>query len=260
MPSLIVPLPPETSALLQPYQVIVDEVAALVGGQDDEEMREKARILVDRAADHMNMAGVYLHQLKEATYTATVDYPAAVEKLALPSDWGWPEGHFYTFTSDGSGGHKLYSQCDWVDWPTFIKYRQRTAVSDRSDGKPKLASIRSEVEDGNIYFYPYPDPDGVSQIVVPYFSRIARPSETTLLLVTPEIRECLITGGQAMMMQYRHAKLPGVWRSWQNDFERTIEKAKAADARRQQALYYWAQVDVPPIQPYYHSYGYYSEG
>lgn len=257
MSETLVHLPPETGASLQPYEVLVQEIVSLVGGQDDEELVEKARVLIDRAADEMNTAGVYLHQFKEVTYTAAVDYPTAQATLPLPSDWGWPEGRIAIYTGDSPVFHRF---ANWVDWHTFLKYRTKTAVSDNSDGKPKIAAMKSELDD-EVHLYPYPDPDEASQIIIPYFSRISRPSEAALLFITPEIREALIIGGQAKIMQYRHAKLPNVWRPWVDHFERMIDKVRNADHRRQQALYYWSQVDMAPIYPYNsHPYGWHWSG
>lgn len=215
---------PQPDFVPQGTALMVDEVARLVGAPDDPELRTAALVALDRAADRMNMAGIYLYRRTAQTYTFT-SLQAGQSTLPLPDTWGWPVGSVTILDQAGV----LIRECDWVEWEVY----RRQAKDPLNQGVPTWFSILSEF-DGNAYFYPTLDPTQVGSIVLTYCARIQRPSEASndVLYFTPETRECLISGGQFLIMQHRYAGQPGVWVPYKQDFDMNIKRAKGSAARQ----------------------------
>ena len=105
---------------------------------------------------------------------------------------------------------------DWVEWDTY----QKVAIDPTCTGLPTWFSVLNEF-DAKAYFYPGVDLTTVGSIVLTYCARIQRPSEAAddQLYFTPETRECLISGGQFLIMQHRYAGQPGIWAPYKGDFD-----------------------------------------
>ena len=93
MPHQIIVGVPLTTPSEQTVDGMVGEVADLVGGSDDPEIKAKALKLLDRAADRLNLAGIYLYRRKTVTYdqngSGDLDLTNGDTSLNLPSDWAW---------------------------------------------------------------------------------------------------------------------------------------------------------------------------
>ena len=95
---------------------------------------------------------------------------------------------------------------------------------------PRYASLRS-VSDEQFHLYPAPDSSEVTTMKVAYAARVQRVSEASSIVLIPEAREALITGGEFFMMRLRYAKYPNVWGQFQRDFLSAIDGARAAANR-----------------------------
>lgn len=225
---------PQPDLTPQGTALMVDEVARLVGAPDDPELRTAALIALDRAADRMNMAGLYLYRRKQAAYGGILDGSTTVD---LPSDWAWPIGQIEILGSDGS----LVRVSDWVEWDTY----RREAIDPTSVGVPLWFTILSEF-DAKAYFYPGWDSTQTTSLNLTYCARIQHPSEASddQLYFTGETRECLISGGQFLIMQHRYAGQPGVWAPYKGDFDRNIKLCRASAARQLAGAKRQIQVDT----------------
>ena len=78
--------PPLTTGALAAVETMVQDVADLIGGAGDPDVRAKAIRMLDRAADRMNASGVYLFRRKEASFTS---FTNGQSTLTPPSDWAF---------------------------------------------------------------------------------------------------------------------------------------------------------------------------
>lgn len=205
-------------SVFQPVDAMIGEVASIVGGEHDPEARAKALTQLDRAADRMNMAGIFMYRHKTATFDSLT---ASQETLDLPADWGWPLDPADVY--DGSGS--LIKRMEWKTWDVF-----KSIQISAHDAVPALISMQSPL-DGVMYIYPRVDTGSVGSVKVNYWSRVERPSEHSEIALLPEVREAMITTANFLMAQYRYLKYPNIWRPMQQDAFNTIEGAKAASQR-----------------------------
>lgn len=242
MPDQIALKTPVTNPTIASIDGMVSEVASLIGGEGDPNVKAKALKSLDRAADRMNMAGLYLFRRKEVNYqTAAAGGSGTTllenddQTLPTPSDWGWPERSVVAIDSNSNRLKQLF----WQPWETFrlISAQDTTSAS----GIPEFISIRNELE-ALLHFWPPIDTDSVAEIIVPYYARILRPSEVSdsNLFASNEVIEALITGGEAFMMRFRHKNQPQQWLPFWNDFKDAITMAKGASHRNQQVQDIWA--------------------
>jgi hypothetical protein len=211
---------------------LVTEVAGLLHEEDDPSVRTKALAALDRAADRMNSRGVYVYTRTQETYDSLVEGDSTV---VLPSDFGWPMNPVQILDAN----NQVTGIVEWLNWDEFSR-RQTYGVS---SGKPYFISIL----DGSLLqatVYPAVGAGQVSKLVIPYARRIPRPSQSDQLLILPEVREALITGGQALILQYRYPDKPGVWQPMLADFIRQTQLAKASGARLNFAARPRARVDL----------------
>lgn len=221
---------PDSASNLQPVDVMIDLVAAIIGGQDDPDARTLALRCLDRAADRMNMAGVFGFRHAEASYTT---FTAAQETLVAPDDWAFPCDPAAVYDSAGN----VIQVLEWKLWDVF-----RQAGSSAT-GRPEILSQASE-RDLTIYVAPKIDPAAVYQIRLSYLARVQRPSEATTLYLLPETREALITGGEAFITRSHYLKYPNIWSPMFVDFDRTIRGAIAASLRWTEATRMAAIPDI----------------
>lgn len=228
------PFPPG-SLQAQPIDEIVNEVAGLLGLADDDEVRTVSIRSIDRAAAHMNMFGIWVYTLTEVTYDTFTDDQT---QLTLPDDWGWPYGPARML--DGNGA--LKGQIAWCDWETFNSFRNVPPAA--QPAWPQGITIRSEA-DGYATISPSLSSSFDGSIVLPYLRRVKRISEvadTNELVLTDEMRECLVAGGQAFLMQFRYKDRPPIWLPYREMFVTTIRGARGAAGRRQYPQHGWARV------------------
>ena len=219
--------PPLTTGALAAVETMVQDVADLIGGAGDPDVRAKAIRMLDRAADRMNASGVYLFRRKEASFTS---FTNGQSTLTPPSDWAFATDPMTCFDS-------LSRVNNVVEWKSWEIYRQQLVVSPTNiNGVPSYATQLSEM-DATIYLYPYIDSSKVSTIKATYFARILRISELTdaNVYLTREAAECLVTGGMALMTQNRFLSKPAIWGPMMADFDRMIQATKQVAFRNQQA-------------------------
>lgn len=221
--------PPLTTTSLNAVEVMIEEVADLIGGSDDLDARYKAMRMLDRAADRLNGAGVFLFRKKEATFGTSPVFTANQATLTLPSDFAFPTDPAVCKDSLGN----VIQVLEWKAWEIFRTSILTTVTNIQS--VPAFVSILNPL-DLTAYLYPYIDTAKVANIVLTYFARILRVSEVAdgNVYLTPEGREALITGGQAMMTRQRYLTKPNIWVPMMQDFDRTVMLAKAAAFRQQQ--------------------------
>lgn len=233
--------PPVTTAgALQPIDSLVEIVAQAAGGSGDPEIRSLALVCLDRAADKMNMSGIFAFRQKDATYTTSDgSLTNGQSSLALPADWAWPLRNPALYLASA-----LVGQVEWTSFDRFREFWSDLDTSDTSNyGTPAYLSIRSEIEE-LAYLWPFVSTADVDTIVVPYYARIQRLSEITdtQVYLTPEAREALVAGGEAYMLRHVHMHEPQIWQPVWQQFLNTITQAKGASKRRNSAsLASWAQ-------------------
>lgn len=228
-------VPTLTTSSLNNVELMIQEVSDLIGGTGDTDVREKAIRMLDRAADRMNAAGVYLFRRKESTFTGLT---TGQSTLAFPSDWAWATDPMCVYDTPGN----LIQVVEWKTWEIYKMQLQTTVTN--MNGVPSYASVLSEM-DALIYLYPYIDAAKVGSIKATYFARLLRISEVAdgNVYLSAEGRECLITGGQAMMIRQRFLTKPAIWTPMMQDFDRQILLAKSAAFRQQQAEHIAARPD-----------------
>ncbi len=231
---------------------MIGEVASLIGGSQDPQARAKALTCLDRAADRMNMAGIYLFRRKEVEYqTAALGGSGDLllttgdTTLTKPADWGFPSEPIILYNA----GQEIVKRAEWKAWDLF-----RGLIRDiDTNGIPSFFSMRSELED-EIFIWPYVDTDDVSQIRISYVARIQRPSETSSIVLQPETREALITGGSYFITQYRYLKYPNIWRPMEDEFRKAIAGALSAAKRQLDAEQWTIAPDldgqIPPTESF----------
>jgi hypothetical protein len=239
----LVHLPPESTLdnVHQPIDLMIDEVAGLIGGHTDPAVRAKAQFALDRAADWMNMSGIYMFRRKTETYDSLTADQATLD---VPSDWGWPERNPRVFdSSDNPNTHM-----EWLDWDQF---RTRQNATDNS-GTPCIISARNELET-TFAIHPGVDLGEVNSIELDYYARVQRPSEHEEILILPEIREALICGGEAFAVRFRHLTRPRIWEPLWVQFTKAIKLAKGVTWRYRQAVLAQAtpvETGHPLMDPY----------
>lgn len=236
MPDILVPdQPASTPATLQPVETLIDIVASLVGAQGDATGRAKALECLDRAADRMNMAGIFLFRQKEATFTSGSDFAQAADTITMPTDWGWPIDPIILRHANGD----ISGRGEWKSWDVW---RQLQAGANDT-AMPAYFAIRNEL-DGTIYMAPKANLADIGSITLSYIARIQRPSEATnaSLALIPEAREALLAGGMALITQYRYLKYSNIWQPMMIDFKLMIEGARAATKR-------WLNATHPTAYP-----------
>ena len=233
---------PTTNKAVATIDGMVSEVAGLVGGEDNINVKAKAIKALDRAADVLNMSGLYLFRRKEVTYSNAAAGGSGSTLLALgdkelttPSDWGWPDPSVMAVDSDGNERGEIF----WQSWETFR--RMATRDTSNANSTPAWIAIRNEMEEV-LHIWPPIDTEVIAQIIVPYFARILRPSEVgdSNLYASQEAIEAMIMGGEAYMMRFRHKNQPQMWLPFWKLFEKTVLLARSAAHRNQQVLDTWA--------------------
>jgi hypothetical protein len=236
----VVHLAPITDPTVQPIDDLIGEVAGLIGRDSDPNVRARALRALDRAADRLNMAGVYLYRQKDQEYPdANLGgaFTDAQATLTLPTDWGWAENPARVYDDQGT----LVGAPEWVAWDVY--QRHAVASTTNAKGVPELLSILSELDE-SVSLYPSIDTSAVTTITLSYYARLLRPSDATgdsNLYATQETFEALQSGGEAFIMRFRYKDDPRKWKPFMDDFRDTLRGAKAAAARREEAFYGFAR-------------------
>ena len=232
----LVHTPPESTldSVKHNVDIMIDEVASLIGTPDDPDGRERAMRALDRASDWMNMSGVYMFARKTETYDSFTD---GDQTLAAPADFGWPEDRPRVYDS-GSG--RIIRVLEWLDWDTFK--REQNGDSGDRPGAPSFISLRSEL-DQTFHVSPAIEAARVGTIEIDYLARINKVSESEQMLMTPETRAAMIFGGEAFVMRLRHATRPRVWEPFWAHFTKAVTQAKATAWRYRQVVHSNAQPD-----------------
>ena len=213
--------PPGTVTTDQPIDFLIDQVCAMIGRSKDPELRSFALTALDRAADDLNGAGVFLFRQKEASFSTFTSGQATLTK---PSDWAWPTDPAFCYDTNGN----ILNRMEWKTWDVF----EGTLTYGGMPARPLYLSLRSPLDD-EIYVSPTIDPTTLASIKIAYLARIQRPSEATnsTIKLTPEAREALIRGGEAYAMRTRYAKYAPIWTPFWAQFKEAILTAQAADRR-----------------------------
>lgn len=217
----LIQTPPVSNTSNSAIDMMIGQVAGLIGGDDDPDARQVAISFLDRAVDELNMNGIVLFQRREVTFT-----PAdGATTLALPSDWGWPDDRGFVYDAST----RLINIIEWRPWEQFRGLISKTG--DTNFSVPAFMSIKTEVNEALIYVYPYISSNKVSSIIIPYFARVSRLSEVSTLTISNEIREGLIRYAEYFVMRYRYKDKPAIWTPFKADAAETMRRAIIA-ARR----------------------------
>lgn len=225
-------LAPESVVLtaIQPIDRLIGEVAAYLGGEDDPIARMKALSFLDRAADRMNAFGVFLFEQREEVYDSI---SSGDTTIAIPSNFGWPVDPVVARKTGG----KVTRIMHWTGYHHFRQSIAGDTTSTTARSVPQFITYKSEY-DTNFEFWPPANMDDFDEIALSYLSPIDRPSEVSnqaaVRLLAP-VRESMLTGGIALMMQFRYQTQPALYKPHMDDFERWLTRARASATRRQQA-------------------------
>ena len=231
---IIQPPPTTLPSAAQAVDRMIGEVAALVGGDDDLDIRTKALAFLDRAVDRLNMKGIWLVQRTENAYSALTN---GQQTLAFPSDWGFPDDRSFAYNAD----NQLIKVIEWRAWEHFRGFISDTDSTHYS--VPDYLSIKSDLSESLIYVWPFIDTSKVSKIIVPYFKRIQTLSEATSFSATNEIREALISYAEYLIMRYRYKDKPAIWLPFERDADRVADKAMKAARRMEMGIHVSAVPD-----------------
>jgi hypothetical protein len=193
--------------------------------------------MLDRATARLNAGGIFLYRKKTKSFLLSdSDFANGDSTLDLPADFAWPVDPFSLYDSAGN----LIHMVEWAAWEKFIGAKSTLSTT----SIPSFASLRSET-DSALQIWPSIKTDQISRIDVTYFARVQKPSQVlnAEISMTPETQEALITGGQALIMQYRYKDRPQIWRFWAEEANVQFRKAKSAAHRLQQSFHMQATPD-----------------
>lgn len=236
----ISPIDTTSAAGVQPVDAMVAQVCNLIGGAENPEIYLRGKAALDMAAGQMNLAGIYLTGLKEKTWTSFTDGQSTVP---FPSDMGWPYGPMLLLDENG----KVKNRVTWKSYDHFrLEARNPTETNE-----PYFASILGEAIDQTVHLWPaFGSGKSAYSLVMPYFTRIQRPSEANTLYVTDEIRQCLTLGGEAFIMRQRYLEQPAIWTPFWKTFLDAIPQAIASAGRWEaetQANGFYLEYDSYPL-------------
>jgi hypothetical protein len=213
---VLYPLGREAATGAESVEQLINAVLDFTGGRGNLDMRNRAIIHLNAAADALSLCGIYLSLVQEQE---TTGFSTGQESIPLPEDWLAPYGtpHF----KDAEG--KITQLLSWEPWNQFTALRSNR--SSDSYSTPQILSIRSPHRDNLIYLYP---PISASYaaytLTVPYLGRIQQVTEADQLYYTPGIRRALVEGAKYFSMQYLHPEEPGIWREYQRAFNSICEQ------------------------------------
>lgn len=230
MPTVLTTSPNVATA--QSVERLVDEICSVVGAPYDPEIRDKALKCLDRVATRLNVAGIYLQNLKEHKVGLTKNQNYV--SISGASNYGWPYGAPYVVaTSSCCAASATVGYLRWQPWERF-KLLDDNMATEKTTTKwesPLYCSIQSEVFDKKLYLYKVPCSSSSLAVHMPYFSKVQRPSEESTLTVSDEVYEALQSGAEAMLMRFKYASQPNVWQPMMQDFELILARLKAAASR-----------------------------
>lgn len=175
-------------------QHLVDSVASLVGGVDEDNVRVQALDCVNRARNEINM---HDWRFLKRTVTSTA-FVASTQTYSLPAAFKSP-GFFRVLDSNGKPYRDLQYMDD-IDMTHVVPQQTLT-------GTPSAYSLRNSFNDGLISFYPVPGTTEASSYTWAgeYFTRIANINDdsTALSDIPEEICNVIIAGGQYFLMAER---------------------------------------------------------
>ena len=233
--------PADILGTTQPIDKMIKQVARVFGNENDPEAKANALDYLDRAADRMNMWGVYLFARRVKEYSiAAADIADGDTTFDFPADFAWPTDQC---TAEDTAG-ELVGQPQWLAWEDF----QRLGRQDANSSVPQALSYPNELGsstspestiDGKIHVFPAFGSGDFDKLTVAYFARIPRPSEVfdaENIRILPEAREAMLTSAVALAAQTRHLTKPNIWVPMLKEAEGWFTRAKAA-AQRQQAIF-----------------------
>jgi len=201
---------------------LVTQVASVIGGSDEDNIRAQALDCINRARSEINM---HDWRFLKRTVTSTA-FVAATQTYTLPTTFKSP-AFFHLLDTNG----KPYRDLQYIDDASFTHAVPQQNIS----SIPAAYSLRNTFNDGLISFYPVPDASVVSNYTWSgeYFTRVANITDDTAALssIPEEICNVLIAGGQYYLVSEREKGNEGlVNHKWQ-DYQRVKNLALVNDRR-----------------------------
>lgn len=176
-----------------PGRHLVDEVAAIVGGVDENNIRAQALDCINRTRTMLNKRDLGFTK----TTAGAITLVSGTRTYALPSAFKRP-GYARLLDANNRQDMDLVYQDDaWFSHQT---------PDQETPGKPYYYSLRNAFGDGLISLYPIPDSGAASTwtLSVEYFARIPEIADDGAGLAVPEeVCDVLVLGGQYYLVKER---------------------------------------------------------
>lgn len=201
---------------------LVDNVASVVGGVDEDNLRVQALDCINRARSEINM---HDWRFLKRTVTSTA-FVAATATYSLPSAFKAPS-FFRLLDING----KPYRDLQYMDDASLAHATPQQTLT----GPPSAYSLRNSFNDGLITMYPVPDAGVVSNYTWAgeYYTRIGAIADdgTALSSIPEEICNVLIAGGQYYLVSEREKGNPNIVNHKWQDYQRVKNLALVNDRR-----------------------------
>lgn len=178
---------------------LVTQIARIVGGESENEIRSQALDCLNRVRRELNQ-----HDWR---FMKTTDDPITLvngtETYALESTFRKPS---FAVLIDSEALPRF--TLDYLDDETGA----HSDPDKTTRGRPLCYMLRNDYEDGLVTLYPMPDDSTATdyRLVVEYYARIGAFSDTneSEVFVPEEVTNTLIVGGQAYMLRERDKNSP----------------------------------------------------
>lgn len=201
---------------------LVDNVAACVGGVDENNVRVQALDCINRARNEINM---HDWRFLKRTITSTA-LTASTATYTLPSVFKSPS---FMRILDSNG--KPYRDLRYIDDASMVHAAPQQTLT----GVPYLYSLRNTFNDGLATFYPIPDATAAASYTYAgeYYTRIVNITDdsTALSAIPEEICNVIIAGGQYFLVSERDKGNTSIINLKWQDYQRVKNLALVNDRR-----------------------------
>jgi len=179
---------------------LVNQVARVIGGENEGELRAQALSAINRVRIRMNKRD-YRFMKKQQSAITLVD---GTKTYSLDSAFKKPN-YAILLDTDSNPDHTLI----YKDDAAFAHWNEDRETT----GRPEWYFLRNQYDDGLIEIYPTPDSSAAASwtLIVNYFGRIAVIVDTSAGVDLPEeCEDVLVLGGQYFLLRDREKNSPAL--------------------------------------------------
>jgi hypothetical protein len=179
---------------------LVNQVAVVVGGENEAEVRSQALAAINRVRTRLNKRD-WNFMRKQASAITLVD---GTKTYTLPTAFKKPAFAILQDTSSNADWTLRYANDAW-----FSHWNEDRETS----GRPQWYTLRNHYDDGLIELYPIPDASAASDwtLLVDYYGRISNIQDTSTAIDLPEeVEDVLVLGGQYFLLREREKNSPSL--------------------------------------------------